>query len=687
MSKRTLALLSTALCATIVAACSSESGESHASEASDRSQAVATDGGAQQDDAPASQADMAWRELTSSGPLPERISGESELDYFFRRVELSNLRRRELGLQFWDSYPDDPRRYSWLILAVHMVPYYAQDIQEWATQEADHLHPNGARIDTASRDAWQARYPELRDAFFASASVSDRQRRFMWFGELLQSLKQMREANARGEIVDPQPFLDHYVGFMSTFLAQFPDESAQGNELSRYRYMRTHLWQQVFETNREIFSWTPESALAFLERVEPYTDEESGMIGILSDLRETIVSTGELPAPAIRVHGMAFDPDVVDARRAWGSLNIRARAVSDTPEAAIVSAYNRVIHRRMTFEIGQNLWDQYPDRAYQFFWATGLIRGSAMPYYVSSFVDGFRRVAENRSEEIIVDEVAQAAGRTRFAELRAEFFADPDASSERKADWIAAELAPLERKLTGGRPGVGGEGVASPEEIQQYLDIVRLLHTDFDSDATVANLLHTIVIFPGRFGLSLDDGSLDDFLAFFRSSDTDELNAVFELHAQRLAWKETPIDLTLPVFNQEGETLTLSDLRGKIVYVDSWATWCSGCVAAMPELHETYLEYQDKGFEFVSLVTSSDRKGVQRVLDTYELTWPLVYGNGVPNVTDTVIDESDPAYRQLSLYYTVIDRDGTVYEYHDRKARNLREILDEMLAAEDAGAE
>lgn len=56
----------------------------------------------------------------------------------------------------------------------------------------------------------------------------------------------------------------------------------------------------------------------------------------------------------------------------------------------------------------------------------------------------------------------------------------------------------------------------------------------------------------------------------------------------------------------EGKNIKLSDLRGKTVLVNFWATDCPGCIKEMPELIDTYKQYHDKNFEIIAVAMPYD---------------------------------------------------------------------------------
>lgn len=72
------------------------------------------------------------------------------------------------------------------------------------------------------------------------------------------------------------------------------------------------------------------------------------------------------------------------------------------------------------------------------------------------------------------------------------------------------------------------------------------------------------------------------------------------------------------------------DLRGKVVVVDFWATWCGPCVAEMPTMKRLYSEYKNKGVEFIGV--SLDAPGemgqmaLNRFVEDNEIEWPQFHG-------------------------------------------------------------
>jgi len=106
----------------------------------------------------------------------------------------------------------------------------------------------------------------------------------------------------------------------------------------------------------------------------------------------------------------------------------------------------------------------------------------------------------------------------------------------------------------------------------------------------------------------------------------------------------------------EGEIVTLSELRGNVVVIDFWATWCNPCLKSLPNLHAVVDRHQDRGV--VLLLVSLDR--------TAKRSRDYLVANGYP--TENVLWESLTASRAVKDLFGVvgiprtliIDRDGFI---------------------------
>jgi thiol-disulfide isomerase/thioredoxin len=68
--------------------------------------------------------------------------------------------------------------------------------------------------------------------------------------------------------------------------------------------------------------------------------------------------------------------------------------------------------------------------------------------------------------------------------------------------------------------------------------------------------------------------------------------------------------------------MKLSDLRGKVVLIDFWASWCGPCRKENPNVVKTYAKYKDAGFTVMSVSLDRDRNAWLAAIEKDQLSWP-----------------------------------------------------------------
>jgi len=81
-----------------------------------------------------------------------------------------------------------------------------------------------------------------------------------------------------------------------------------------------------------------------------------------------------------------------------------------------------------------------------------------------------------------------------------------------------------------------------------------------------------------------------------------------------------PLDISFTAV--DGRKVDLKQMKGKVVLVDFWATWCGPCVAEVPALKKTYDAYHAKGFEIIGISLDDKKRDLLDFTKKHEMAWP-----------------------------------------------------------------
>ncbi len=103
----------------------------------------------------------------------------------------------------------------------------------------------------------------------------------------------------------------------------------------------------------------------------------------------------------------------------------------------------------------------------------------------------------------------------------------------------------------------------------------------------------------------------------------------------------------------DGKPVALEQLKGKVVMVNFWATWCPTCKAEMPQWQKFYDAYKDKGFELIAMSIDDDEKALRTVSKERGYTFPVAW-----RYDDKTDDNFGDVIGTPTLY--IVDRNGKV---------------------------
>ncbi len=112
----------------------------------------------------------------------------------------------------------------------------------------------------------------------------------------------------------------------------------------------------------------------------------------------------------------------------------------------------------------------------------------------------------------------------------------------------------------------------------------------------------------------------------------------------------------LPLYGLNGKTMSLDQYKGKVVWLDFWASWCVPCRASFPWMNEMQKKYESSGFEVVAINLDKERPEVDRFLKHYPASFSILLDPTGKSALHYKVKGMPSSY--------ILDKNGEVVEHH-----------------------
>jgi len=129
------------------------------------------------------------------------------------------------------------------------------------------------------------------------------------------------------------------------------------------------------------------------------------------------------------------------------------------------------------------------------------------------------------------------------------------------------------------------------------------------------------------------------------------------------------------------QSFNLQQFKGKVIYVDFWASWCGPCAKSFPFMNELSRDLKDKGLQVIGVNLDETSADAQNFLAKYPANFVIAADTNEQCAKDFGVQAMPSTY--------LVDRNGTVRHVHlgfrPGEAKELRVLVEQLLAERQAG--
>ena len=135
-----------------------------------------------------------------------------------------------------------------------------------------------------------------------------------------------------------------------------------------------------------------------------------------------------------------------------------------------------------------------------------------------------------------------------------------------------------------------------------------------------------------------------------------------------------PIFPDLEMAGADGGSIRLSQLKGNVVLLNVWATWCGPCRLELPIVQRMYDKYSDRNFVVLAVNVDADRNRIQPFMKRYNISLPIYYAS--PEDAGQMTAGGIPSTFIIGPDRTMLDH---VVGYSEKAEDHWRQIIEKRL--------